>query len=268
MSRFRSLPLTLATLALLAAGAAPALADAPAAGPKMFVVHVENVMPSRIADYEATTKEFLSLVHAHHELAPLFSFTALQGEDLSYAYVGPIRSFADVDAINASFEAMGKAVGEPKWMDLMHRNGQTTASIDERVFVEVPDASYWPAGAKVTPSNARYYEMDFYRVMPGMEDAAAEIAASWKKLYETHNVPYGYNVYRLALGENGPLWLVTIPANDPADLAAMQDAIKKTLGPAFDAQMAKTLAVTRGFEVRRYGVRPDLSLAPLAKSQP
>ena len=254
--------LPLLTLAALALVAVPALAQAPAA-PKMFVVHVENPIPSKIAEYEASTKEFKALVHENHKLMPSFGFTVLQGEDLSYAFIAPIRGFADIDGINAGFDALAKAAPE-RWAKLMGDSVTTMNSYDERVFMEIGDASYWPANAKNSPADA-YWELDFYRVVPGMEEAAGQIAASWKALYQGKNVPYGYTVYRLALGENAPLWLVTIPAKDPADLAMMQDAIRKTLGDAFQGQIAKTMAATRGYEVRRYWMRPDLSLPPLGK---
>jgi hypothetical protein len=200
---------------------------------------------------------------------PLLSFTALQGEDLSYSYIAPIRGLADVEAINASFEAMGKAVGEQRWGDLMRRNGETMEGIDEAVFAEVPGASYWPAGAKTTSQNAAYYQLDFYHVMPGMEDGAGQVAMAWKALFEGAKVPYGYSVFRLALGDDGPLWVVSVPARDPADLAMIQQASRQAIGEAaWKAQTMKALAITRRFDSKRYWVRPDLSLAPASAATP
>ena len=255
------LPLALAALALLAV---PATAAEPAAKapPKMFVVHVEQAVPSRLADYEATTKEFINLVHQNHQVAPMFSFNALMGEDLSFAFVAPIRNLADVDAINGAFEALGKAVGEQKWADLMRRGGAATERVDEGVFMEVSDASYWPADAKNSPMGAGYYELDFYRVMPGMEDAAHEVAMSWKSLFESKSLPFGYTVFRLVLGNDEPLWVVSTPAKDPVDLAQMQAGMQQALGAAYQSQVAKTFAICRGYEVKRYTARPDLSLPP------
>lgn len=254
-------PFSFALAAALLTSAA-ALAQGP---PEMFVVHTEHAMPSKVADYEATTKEFAALIQANRSLAPLFSFTALQGEDLSYSYITPIRNLADADAIFASFEAIGKA-SAGKWEDLMRRNGATYTSTDENVFVNVAEASYWPAGAPVTPQTAGYYQLDFYRVTPGMDREAEEIAASWRKLFETSKVPYGYSVFRLAMGADGPLWVVSTPAKDAANLAEINAAAVKAIGvDAWQAQVAKTMAICRGFDSKRYTVRRDLSLAPVAK---
>jgi hypothetical protein len=255
--RLRSLSFAL-TATVLTSAAALAQGGPPA----MFVVHTERAIPSKLADYEATTKEFVSLVQANRSLAPLFSFTALQGEDLSYSYITPIRNFADADAIFASFEALGKATGD-KWGDLMRRSGATFTSTDENVFTNVPEASYWPAGAPVTPQTAGYYQLDFYRVTSGMDREAEEIAASWRKLFEDNKVPYGYSVFRLAMGADGPLWVVSTPAKDAANLAEINAAAVKAIGvDAWRAQVAKTMAICRGFDSKRYTVRRDLSLAP------
>ena len=89
----------------------------------MFVIHTEHAVPSKLADYEATTKEFISLVQANRSAMPGFAFTVLQGEDLSYNFVTPIRSFADADGIMASFDALAKAVGAEKFGDYMRRSG-------------------------------------------------------------------------------------------------------------------------------------------------
>ncbi len=265
--RFRSLSLAVAAAALTGAAAfAQGAAQAPPLqAPQMFVIHTERAVPSKLADYEATTKEFISLVQANRSAMPGFAFTVLQGEDLSYNFVTPIRSFADADGLMASFEALAKAVGAEKFGDYMRRSGATFSSYDDNAFVEVPGGSYWPAGAAVTPQNAGYYQLDFYSVAPGFEDAAGEVAASWKKLFESNKVPHGYSVYKLALGNDGPLWVVSTPAKDAANLAEINAAAMKAIGAeAWQAQVAKTMAICRGFDSKRYTVRRDLSLPPVA----
>jgi hypothetical protein len=234
----------------------------------MFVVHVEKVDPSKLADYEATSKEFVALLKANRPAMPMFSFTALQGEDLEFSFVSPIRGFADVEAIFAGFEGMGKVVGEERWADLMRRGGATFTSVDDSVWMEVSGASYRPPGAEVTMANAGYLRLDFYRVKPGWEDAAAQVATAWHELFAGKQIPYGYSVFRLVLGSDGPLWVVGTPAKDAAHLAQIEATARQTIGEAaWQAQLAKTLAITRGFESRRYRVRPDLSLAPPAASK-
>ena len=255
----------LLALVVLALAAAPTLAaDAPKA-PPMFVVHVEQAKPSTWAQYEATTKEFVSLVKANHQLSPKFFFNALQGENFDVAFISPINSFADLDSINEGFMAMGKSLGD-KWTDLMHRGGATSESYSEGVYMLMTDASYWPANPRVTMDNAAYFEVNFYRVTPGMDDQVDAIAAGWKKLYTDHKIASGYNVYKMVFGNDNPMVVVSVPAKDPLDLAQANAEIEKAFGDSIKDQLAKTWAITRSFERRHYWARPDLSVPPPAMS--
>jgi len=195
---------------------------------------------------------------------PTFAFTALMGEDLTYNFITPIKNLGGADTLLASFDELAKAVGPEKLGDLFRRSGATFSRADDNAFLEVAEGTYWPAGAAVTPQNAGYYQLDFYYVLPGYEDAAAEVAASWKKLFENAKVPYGYSVHKLVLGNDGPLWVVSTPAKDAANLAEINAAAVKAIGAdAWRAQVAKTLAICRGFDSKRYTVRRDLSLPPV-----
>ena len=264
--RLRSLSLAIAAAALTATAALAqgAPRETQNQRPKMFIVHREHALPDKLADYEATTKEFIALVQANRSAMPTFAFTALQGEDLSYNFITPIQNLAAADTLLASFEALAMAAGPEKFGDVMRRGGATFTSADDNAFLEVAEGTYWPAGGAVTPQNAGYYQLDFYYVKPGFEDAAAGIAASWRKLFADAKVPYGYSVHKLVLGNDGPLWVVSTPAKDAANLAEINAASVKAIGAAaWQAQVAKTLAICRGFDSKRYTVRRDLSLPPV-----
>ena len=253
-----------AVLAVAAVCLAPAaLAQAPAGRPQAFVVHVEYALPSQIAAYEATTKEFLALVEANRDVMPGFSFQVLAGEDLSYAFVSPVAGFAEMGEIFGQFMALAEKAG-PRWADLLQRAGATLDHVDEWLFVELPDASYIPAQPRLRPEEARYIEMVFYYARPGHEAAADALGAEIRQLYASKAFPYGYRVFKAAMGADMPLYAVSIPAKDPADLAALHALERQMLGADYDATGAKVMAVTRRMEVKHYWVRPDLSLRPAA----
>jgi len=65
--RLRPLSLAIAVAALTTAAA---FAQGAAQAPQMFVIHTEHAIPSKLADYEATTKEFISLVQANRSAIP------------------------------------------------------------------------------------------------------------------------------------------------------------------------------------------------------
>lgn len=243
--------------------AAPAVAQGAAQRPQAFVVHVEHAVPDQIAAYEAATKEFVQLVEANRDVMPSFSFQALAGEDLSYAFVSPVSGFAEMGEIFGQFMALAAKPGS-RFGELMERAGPTIDHIDEWVFLELPDASYVPAQPRLRPEEERYVEMIFYYVEPGREAAADALGADIRKVYAAKGFPYGYRVFKAALGADMPLYVATIPAKDPADLAALHALEREMLGADYVANGERIMAITRRMDFNRYWIRPDLSLRPAA----
>jgi hypothetical protein len=229
--------------------------------PHLYMVHAEHVLPGKIAPYETATKSFVQLLQEHRAALPAFAFQCLQGEDLTYVYVAPMRSFADEDMVLAGFDKIAHSAPQA-WGDVWKRSGETMASADEDVLMEIPDGTYAPANPHLKPEEERYYEIDTYKVAPGMEAEARDIAAQWRALFEKHGLPYGYRVFQLVSGHDMPLVVVVIPARDPADRAESEAATQKELGAERQAMIDKTFAITRGVESKRYWLRPDLSLLP------
>jgi hypothetical protein len=250
-------------LLAFAASAVPAVAEDSPARPPVFVVHVEHALPAQLEGYEATTKEFVAAVQANRDVMPSFSFTALMGEDLSYAFVTPISGFAQMGEIFGQFMALSEKLG-PRWSDLVQRAGATYDHVDEWVFLELTDASYVPAAPRLRPEEERYVEMVFYYARPGAETAAEALAVEIRRLYEAKRFPYGYRVFKAVLGADMPLYVVSIPARDPADLAALHALEREALGADYAATGARVMALTRRMDVNHYQVRPDLSLPPVA----
>lgn len=95
-----------------------------------------------------------------------------------------------------------------------------------------------------------------------MEAAGEAPAREWKQLYESKRFPYGYWVFKALPGSDLPLHLVSTPARDAADLAALRTLEESSLGAERQALMDRTMALTHNFAVQRYRARPDLSLSP------
>ena len=246
-----------------AASAAPAIAADPPARPPVFVVHVEHALPAQLEGYEATTKEFVAAVQANRDVMPGFSFTALMGEDLSYAFVTPVSGFAGMGEIFGQFMALSEKLG-PRWSDLMQRAGATYDHVDEWVFLELTDASYVPAAPRLRPEEERYVELVSYYARPGVESTVEALAVEIRRLYEAKGFPYGYRVFKAVLGADMPLYVVSIPAKDPADLAALHALEREVLAADYATTSARVMALTRRMDVNHYHVRPDLSLPPVA----
>src|SRR6185436_18892978 len=145
---------TVRTAVVSALALAPALALAQDVRPKYVVLHQELAKPSMVQQYEATSKEFVALVKKNKALMPHFGFECIQGSDFTYTYVAPIKSMADVDAINAEFGALAQA----------------------------PELSYVPAQPRLKPEETTYRHVDLYFVRPGAEPEADAVSADFVML--------------------------------------------------------------------------------------
>jgi len=241
------------------------LAAAQTAQPQWSVMHQEFVRPSMLMKYEDTSKEFIAAVRQHHDASPVFNFTGIAGDDLVYTYVTPISSMSDVEAITSGFGKLAQAVGEAKWGDLMVRNGQTIDSMRDSILMEDPSLSYTPAQPRLKPEEEQYLHVDLYYVQPGREAEADAVAKDFVELYRKKNLPDRYRLFKVVMGWDTPLIIVTTPAKSAADYEARNAQTKQAIGAEGMALFQRAFALTRRFEMHGGWIRPDLSLEPFAK---
>jgi hypothetical protein len=243
---------------LLGLGAALAPAQEPPR-PQYFVLHQELAKPSKVREYEAAAKEFVALVKKHKALMPHFSFDAFVSPDFTYAYVAPLKSMADMDAINAEFGALAQAAGAG-FLELNKRSGEATEYIRESVVAPAPELSYVPATPRLRPEEMPYRHFDLYYLRPGTEPEADALAAEFLKLCKAKGVADGYTLLKVVMGPEMPLYVVSVGARDAADFQAQNARLRAALGPEGDALFARAFALTRRFETREGVFRPDLSV--------
>lgn len=246
-----------AAMTLAFASAAPAQGPAP----QYFVVHQEVAKPWKLADYEATTREFIAMVKANRAKMPHFSFECLTAPDFTYVYVAPIAGMAGMDTINAEFGALAQAAG-PAFLDLMKRGGDTMEYAKESVVQRMPELSYMPAQPRLKPEEVNYVHYELYYAMPGREFEADALSADYVKLFKSTGIAQGYTLYKAVVGPELPLYIVAVGARDAADFHAEDAKTQAALGAEGQALGARALAITRRFEVREGRLRRDLSLPP------
>jgi hypothetical protein len=233
------------------------------APPKLYVLHQEVARPGMVKQYEDTTKEFISLVRQHHDLIPTFDFVGVAGEDFVYAYVSQLDNFAELDKMYGGFDALAKAAG-PNWGDLMMRGGAATEYTRESVLMEDPSVSYTPAQPRLKPEEEKYLHVDLYYVQPGREMEADAVAKEFAALFRKKNLPDSYRLFKVVMGPEMPLIIVTTPAKDAADYATRDAAVREALGAEGQALFQRAFALTRRFDTHNGWIRPDLSLEPMA----
>lgn len=252
-------PVRNALLPALLTALAPSAVLAQEMKPQYVILHQELAQPSKVQEYEATTKEFVALVKKHKSLMPHFSFECIQGTDFTYTYLAPIKGMADMDAINAEFGALSQAAGAT-FADLTKRGGATIEYVKESVMVSAPELSYVPAQPRLKPEEMPYRHVDLYYLRPGTEPAADAVGAEFVKLFKAKAVTSGYTLFKSVIGSEMPLYAVSIRARDAADFQAEDAKLRTLLGPEGEALFARAFALTRRFESREGRLRPDLSV--------
>ena len=254
--------LTLFGATALFAGALAA--QAPPTG-QWYLLHQEAAKPSKVAEFESTTKEFIALVNQHRATMPDFSFNCLQGEDFVYTFVVPIQGFAGVDKVMANFGAYMQAAG-PKAAEIFSRSGDTYEYTNEWVVAQAPDLGHKPDQPRVRIEDAKFFNYSLYYVMPGKEQEVDAIGKEFSALFRSKGVTDGYNVYKSMMGQEMPVVIIEQWAKDEADFYAEVAKNNALLGEAQKPLLARAFAITRRFENKKAWARPDLSLPPMAKN--
>ena len=237
----------------------------PAGAQQLFWVHREAAMPSKVAEYEKTNKEFIDMVKANRDVMPKFNFEAWMSPDFVYTMVTPIgESLGGGDVFLKEFADVA-AKTPPNVADVWHRNGSTISWWSDIIYVLRSDLSYGPPTQRLQPEEGKFAQMDFYYLQPGFAPDAEAVAAEMKALYEKKKIPNPYIVLQAVTGE-GPVYIVRTLAKDPADYWVNRQKDLEMLGPEGTALFSRVFAFTRKFESLQFFRRPDLSLAPPAKN--
>ncbi len=239
--------------------------DTPAQG-RLLLIHEEVANPSKIAEYEATSKEFIGLLKQHNMTGVPFDFNAIMTDDLSYYFVAPVASFADAGKVSEGFMALAQKVGMEKWVEFWRRAGDPMLSWNDFLVQERLDLSYRPAKPALAPEDVRAVRYDLYYLQPGREWEAEQIAKDYAALFQRKGIADGFTVYVAVNGNDLPVLAVVTEGKSAADLMARYEANAKTAGAEMRELDARASRIVRRFDVRLGTVRPDLSYHPTVTS--
>jgi len=252
---------------LLTGSLIAALAAAQGQPPRMWYVHTEQAKPSQLAQYEATTKEFMAAVRQNAAAMPHFHISAAyMTDDQTYGYVVPLKEWNDIGAVFGEFDALAKAMGPAKLADLMRRGGLTSESSTDFVLMEPAELGYVPAAPRLKPEETRYFRFDTYYIQPGNEEEADKVAAEFAALWKKKGIRNGYRLFKVVTGQNMPALIVMGGAKDAVDFAQAEAEDQKAIGAEGQALFARAFALCRRIEHQNAWARPDLTTAmPMAK---
>ena len=221
-----------------------------------YQVHQDNVKPSKIGDYEKTSKEFNAACTEHNVQATWF--TAMSS-DFKYFYITPIENMADID--KRPFADMAKALGD-KWGAMFDDFDKCYDSHGDYILVRDNELSYMPEGVTNAPEDESYRKWLYMYYTPENGDKVREGMKAVKELFKSKESTEHYRVYRNGFGSIESFYMVSISAKDRIDSAQREKANEEVLGPDRWETFNKVMNNISRMEEYNGEMRPDLSYSP------
>lgn len=221
-----------------------------------YQIHLDNVKPSMVGDYEKVIKEFINACEKHH---PQTKWITTVTSDFRYFYVTPFEKFSELDT--NPFSDMAKAMGE-EWKSIMARFDKCYDSHSNHVITLVDELSYMPEGssqAQEGMNNRKYYWLYF---TPQNEMKLREALKGIKALFVNKNSDFYYRIYRSGFGNPESYFLVAVSSKDDIDAAMHAKANDELLGDMRHEVFGNMMQYLSRFEEYDGAIRPDLGYAP------
>ncbi|TWO32855.1 hypothetical protein E1J38_008295 [Seonamhaeicola sediminis] len=223
---------------------------------KYYQVHQDNVMPSKIWDYEKIAKEFHAACVEHN---PQTTWLCATMDDMRYLYVSPMENFADLD--ERPFADMAKAMGD-KFSEMFKKFDQCYGSHGDYIIVLDEELTYMPDGISQTQEGQDYRDYYFIYYKPKNGKNVREGMKAVKEMFAAKGSKSHYRVYRTGFGAMESYYMVAMSSKDAIDSANKQKTNEELLGPDRFETFKKVMDYATKMEEVTGEIRRDLSYAP------
>jgi hypothetical protein len=218
-----------------------------------YLVHRDEVKPSKSAEYEKLAKEYKAASEKHSIKE---GFSVAETSDGSIMTISPIEKFADLD--NGNNELREK-MGADTYGTLMQNFNKCYDNHGSYVVLLNKELSYMPNGIQITEEGKDYRKWHFLYTTPENKSALADKMKNIKKMFEDKNSKVHYRVYQNGFGQMEDYFLVVVSAKDELDYAQMNAENRKVLGPDAKASFDALMKLTSRYEETTGNMRPDLA---------
>jgi len=221
------------------------------------------VNPSKVVEFEAATKEEVTLYSKHKFPYP---WSSASTDDFHYYFLIPVDKFADIDNIYKALDETQKKMGA-EYQALMKRFSGTYEYTHMYMWYLNHELSYTPENPRLKVEEVKNIYYTYLYFKPGMEKEAEEIAKKWKALYKSKNISDRYYLWVGDIGTDMPVYCVLGGGKSAADFFSQAEKNDKLLGEEAMALWEKTLKLCRKIEQKTGRPRPDLSLIPFSERE-
>lgn len=223
---------------------------------KFYRVHQDNVLPSKLMEYEKIAKEFNEACVKHNFPGAWLCATM---DDMRYLYVSPVEKFADLD--DRPFAEMAKAMGKD-FGDMFDRFDQCYNSHYDYIIVMNEELSYMPDGISQTQEGQDYRDYYFIHYLPKDHAKIKEGMKAVKEMFATKGSKSYYRIYHTGFGTTDNYYMVAMSSKDAIESATKEEENKKVLGPDRWETFMKVMNYATKVEEVTGEIRRDLSYSP------
>jgi hypothetical protein len=224
---------------------------------RLFAIHEDVVIPAMSEKFENATKDFMKALKQN---GFDFSIRSSQTDDYHYLFLTPLKNYGDLDKMNESFDKVIKKMGMGNWRKMMsgfdgvyeyHRD--FTAKLDE-------DLSYKPKNPRLKIDEASFLHWDFYNFYEDNGSKIDKLGKDFKALYNTKEIPNGYDVWMTDIGDPYSTVIVVSWAKDAVDFYTESKKDNEMLGDAANKiWKEEAMPILKHFEHKNGKIRRDLS---------
>ncbi|MFD1614783.1 hypothetical protein [Gelatiniphilus marinus] len=220
-----------------------------------FWVHEDQVKPSKQAEYEKVTKDFVEACKKH-ELKDA-NWAAARVDNGTYISIVPIENMADFDK-NPLAPLMEK-MGEENFRAIFKRFDACYDKHGDYMVHLIEDLSYMPNGLMSNTPGKDYRKWHYLYVTPSNAQALHTKIKEIKALYEKKGSKEYFRMYRSGFGTMGDYYLASVSAKDEQSYAKTSDENDTLLGAEGKKLFSEMFILLDKYEVKTGRMRPDLA---------
>ncbi|UKM64124.2 hypothetical protein GSB9_00671 [Flavobacteriaceae bacterium GSB9] len=223
---------------------------------QMYRIHLDNVKPSMVAEYEQISKEFIEACEEH---SPAVKWITSVTNDFKYMYVSPLNSFSELD--ERPFKAMAEEMGD-KFTDMFTRFDKCYDSHTDYVISLSKSLTYMPEGFSQTQEGMDNREYYFLYYTPSNQKKLYDALKAVKEMYTSKDSKEYYRIYNSGFGNPESYYLVAISSKDDVDAAIKSKENNEVLGDMRHEVFGNMMKYVSRFESYDGKIRRDLSYSP------
>lgn len=219
-----------------------------------YWVHTDQVKPSKQAEYEQVSKEFVEACKKHDLKGA--DWSVAHSNDGNYVSIAPVENMAAFDK-NPLAPLMEK-MGEEKFRALFARFNECYDKHGDAVIVLNSDLSYMPDGLTTNTVGQDYRKWHYLYVTPSNSAKLRAKIKDIKALYEKKGAKEHFRVYHSGFGNMDEYFLVSISAKDAQSYEKTSDETETLLGEEGKKLMNEMFVLLDRYESKTGRMRPDL----------